>query len=959
VRKRLPEAVELHILDDITARGAALPPEAAYLGETADRLAMIFYTSGSTGTPKGVMYTEAMVTKLWTAPVESVETPVFNLNFMPLNHGGGRLPLSASFQTGGTSYFVAEPDLSTLFDDWALVRPTELPLVPRVVDMLFQRYRAIVDRLVADGVNPCTAETEAKAQVREQLLGGRVLGGWVGTAPLGDDMKVFLDSALDVHVADGYGTTETAIVTMDGVVRRPPVIDYKLVDVPELGYFGTDKPYPRGELLVLTAAATPGYYKRADSTAEVFDKDGYYRTGDVMAEVEPGRLSYVDRRNNVLKLSQGEFVAVAHLEAVFSGAPLVRQIFVYGNSERPALLAVIVPTPAALQQFNHIAALKTALSDSVRQTAKAAQLQSYEVPVDFLVETEPFTAANGLLGGVGKLLRPNLKRQYGERLEQMYADIAAAQVNEIRALRETVADRSVLDTVTRAAQLTLGSTEVDPDAHFTDLGGDSLSALTFSNVMQEFFGVEVPVGVIINPASDLVQLANFIETARGSAAHRPTFGSVHGEGARELDAADLKLAKFIDAKTLALAPSQPAATGEPTTVLLTGANGWLGRFLALEWLQRLSPRGGKLIVIVRGRNAEEARVRLEKVYDTGDPELLRQFRELAADHLEVVPGDMGEQMLGLSDAVWSRLAGQVDLVVHAAALVNHVLPYSQLFGPNVVGTAEVIRLAITTRVKPVTYLSTVAVTTGVAPGHFEEDGDIRLVNPIRRLDDTYANGYANTKWAGEVLLREAWDLCGMPGAVFRADMIMAHPRYVGQLNMPDMFTRLILSVIATGIAPQSFYQDTGRGGRARAHYDGLPVDFIAEAITTIGATVTKGFRSFDVMNPHDDGVSLDVIVDWLVRGGNKIERIADYDEWLARLKTALTGLPEKLRQQSVLPILDAYRKPETPICGAAAPTDAFRAAVREAKVGADKDIPRLWPELICKYIADLRRLGWV
>ena len=69
-----------------------------------------------------------------------------------------------------------------------------------------------------------------------------------------------------------------------------------------------------------------------------------------MAELEPDRLAYVDRRNNVLKLSQGEFVAVARLEAVFASAALVRQVFVYGNSERPYLLAVVVPTDEALEQ---------------------------------------------------------------------------------------------------------------------------------------------------------------------------------------------------------------------------------------------------------------------------------------------------------------------------------------------------------------------------------------------------------------------------------------------------------------------------------------------------------------------------------------------------------------------------------------------------------------------------------
>ena len=70
----------------------------------------------------------------------------------------------------------------------------------------------------------------------------------MSTAPLAAEMKTFIDTVLDVHIADGYGTTEVGAVTRDGVVMRPPVIDYKLVDVPELGYFLTDKPYPRGEL---------------------------------------------------------------------------------------------------------------------------------------------------------------------------------------------------------------------------------------------------------------------------------------------------------------------------------------------------------------------------------------------------------------------------------------------------------------------------------------------------------------------------------------------------------------------------------------------------------------------------------------------------------------------------------------------------------------------------------------
>src|SRR5262249_25090951 len=152
------------------------------------------------------------------------------------------------------------------------------------------------------------------------------------------------------------------------------------------------------------------------------------------------------------------------------------------------------------------------------------------------------------------------------------------------------------------------------------------------------------------------------------------------------------------------------------------------------------------------------------------------------------------------------LADTVDLIVDPAALVNHVLPYSQLFGPNALGTAELIRLALTTQLKPFTYTSTIAVGDQIEPGRFTEDADIRNVSATRKIDDSYANGYGNSKWAGEGLLREAHDLCGLPVAVFRCDMILADTTYAGQLNVPDMFTRMMLSLVATGIAPGSFYE---------------------------------------------------------------------------------------------------------------------------------------------------------
>jgi fatty acid CoA ligase FadD9 len=942
-------------LNDVRDRGATLAAESGAPGaeDGADPLALLIYTSGSTGAPKGAMYPQSNVAKMWNRSTKNWFGPSaasITLNFMPMSHVMGRGTLYGTLGNGGTAYFAAKSDLSTLLEDLRLVRPTELNFVPRIWEMLYGDYQSEVARRTAVGVDRQTAESQVMAEQRHELLGGRYIFAMTGSAPTSPELRKWVESMLQVHLLDGYGSTEAGMVLLDGEIQRPPVIDYKLVDVPDLGYFATDRPHPRGELVLKTPNMFPGYYKRTETTADVFDEDGYYRTGDVFAEIAPDRLVYVDRRNNVLKLAQGEFVTLAKLEAEFGNSPLVRQIYVYGNSAQPYLLAVVVPTD--------VNASKSAIAESLQTVAREANLQSYEVPRDFIVETTPFTLENGLLTGIRKLAWPKLKQHYGERLEQLYVDLAEGQANELSELRHSGADAPVLETVSRAAAAMLGAAKSDltPDAHFTDLGGDSLSALTFGNLLHEIFDCDVPVGVIVSPANDLQAIANYIEGER-QGSKRPSFASVHGRDAAEAHASDLTLDKFIDVATLSAAPELPGPSTEVRTVLLTGATGFLGRYLALDWLERMDLVDGKVIALVRAKSDEDARARLDKTFDSGDPKLLEHYRTLATDHLEVIAGDKGEANLGLDDATWQRLADTVDLIVDPAALVNHVLPYSELFGPNAVGTAELLRIALTSKLKPFTYVSTIGVGDQIAPGMFVEDADIREISATRKINDGYANGYGNSKWAGEVLLREAHDLCGLPVAVFRCDMILADTTYAGQLNLPDMFTRQILSLVATGIAPGSFYELDADGNRQRAHYDGLPVEFIAEAISCLGAQVVDGFQTYHVMNPYDDGIGFDEYVDWLIDAGYSIQRVGDYAAWLQRFEMSLRALPERQRQYSLLPLLHNYQRPQTPLNGSMAPTDRFRAAVQEAKIGPDKDIPHVSQPVIVKYVTDLQLLG--
>ena len=263
-------AVTVETLAQVVERGRALP-EVPFAGQDTpeDALALLIYTSGSTGAPKGAMYPQGNVGKMWRRSSRNWFGPSaasITLNFMPMSHVMGRGILYGTLGNGGTAYFAARSDLSTLLEDLELVRPTELNFVPRIWETLFAEYQRQVDRGVS--------AAEAMDDMRQYQLGGRFIFAMTGSAPTSPELKTWVEDLLDMHLLDGYGSTEAGMVLFDGVVQRPPVVDYKLVDVPDLGYFATDRPYPRGELLLKTENMFPGYYKRPEVTASVLDADG-------------------------------------------------------------------------------------------------------------------------------------------------------------------------------------------------------------------------------------------------------------------------------------------------------------------------------------------------------------------------------------------------------------------------------------------------------------------------------------------------------------------------------------------------------------------------------------------------------------------------------------------------------------------------------------------------------------
>merc|ERR1712226_839287 len=132
----------------------------------------------------------------------------------------------------------------------------------------------------------------------------------------------------------------------------------KLIDVPEMKYTALDKdeqgrPTPRGEILVRGMSVIPGYYKNQVQTDETIDKDGWLHSGDIGMLLPGSRaLKIIDRRKNIFKLSQGEYIAPDRLEQVYKTCMPVEDVFVYGDSYKSYLVAVVFANPQGLKAYS-------------------------------------------------------------------------------------------------------------------------------------------------------------------------------------------------------------------------------------------------------------------------------------------------------------------------------------------------------------------------------------------------------------------------------------------------------------------------------------------------------------------------------------------------------------------------------------------------------------------------------
>lgn len=403
--------------------------------------------------------------------------------------------------------------------------------------------------------------------------------------------------------------------------------------------------------------------------------------------------------------------------------------------------------------------------------------------------------------------------------------------------------------------------------HFFDVGGNSLLAVQLLSRLREQFKVTVPIYQLLETPT-VAGIAQVIEAA-GLA--QPTATPPRNS---EIN---LTTDAILDA---AIYPSQPHEVvprqqiTHPKAIFLTGATGFLGAYLVNELLRQTQ---ANLYCLVRAADAEQGMQRLHRNLHT-----YHLWSDSFQSRIVPVIGDLAEAQLGLSDAAFQHLSHHIDVIYHNGALVNFIYPYSALKAANVLGTQEVLRLATLTRLKPVHFVSTLAVFASDA----YIDTCVQESDPLESYQGLQG-GYLQTKWVAEQLIIQARDR-GIPICIYRPGAITGDSQ-TGIANVNDFFSRMLKGCLQLGKAPT-----------LELPLDLTPVDYGSQAIVQLSQNPALVGKSFHLVSSRSMTWSqLFNLIDDL---GYPLKRVP-YSQWRAELLHQATTSSENA-MHPLLPLLD-------------------------------------------------------
>lgn len=437
-------------------------------------IGVIMYTSGSTGIPKGVMISHSNIIAGVTGMAERIpnldETDTY-IGYLPLAHV---LELSAELVCISHGCRIGYSSPQTLADqstkikkgskgDTSVLKPTLMAAVPEIMDRIYKNVMTKVEEMssfqrtlfvlaynykmeqISKGYSTPLCDSLVFKRVRS-LLGGNTRVLLSGGAPLSAATQRFMNICLCCPVGQGYGLTETCGAGTisefwdysTGRVGAPLVCsEIMLKDWGEGGYSSTDKPNPRGEILIGGPNVTMGYYKNEAKNREDFfvDDNGqrWFCTGDIGEFHPDGCLKIIDRKKDLVKLQAGEYVSLGKVEAVLKNCPFIDNICAYANSDQSYVISFVVPNQKQLtalakqrqvrgswEEICNSAEMEREVLRIITEAALSAKLERFEIPKKIRLSAEPWTPETGLVTDAFKLKRKELKSHYQEDIERMY-----------------------------------------------------------------------------------------------------------------------------------------------------------------------------------------------------------------------------------------------------------------------------------------------------------------------------------------------------------------------------------------------------------------------------------------------------------------------------------------------------------------------------------------------------------
>lgn len=439
-------------LEDFIAKSS---PKLEICKREYDDTATLIYTSGTTGTPKGVMLTHGNFIKAFDSHFEFFKFKNFeeelSLAFLPLSHVFERSWSLLCLYGGARVYFLEDPkNVAKALEE---VKPTAMCAVPR----FFQKVYAGVLEKAEEGSSlkkkifdwalktgwetaelrrnekPIPFGLKFKQSIADTLvfskiknkMGGRLWFLPCGGASLSPEVTKFFES-VGIHVTVGYGLTETtATLTLFPLTHFEHATSGKPLPGVEIRIGESDEIQARGNGIM------KGYYNRPEETQKVFTEDGWFKTGDAGKLDDKGNLIITDRLKDLMKTSNGKYIAPQQIENLLTNNNFIQQIMLVAEG-RQFVSALVVPNFEFLQDYikkNNIpftnwedAVKNEKIIHFYKEKVKELQvhLADYEKVKKFTLMPAEFDINTGEITPTLKVKRNVVLKKYADIIEKMY-----------------------------------------------------------------------------------------------------------------------------------------------------------------------------------------------------------------------------------------------------------------------------------------------------------------------------------------------------------------------------------------------------------------------------------------------------------------------------------------------------------------------------------------------------------